>query len=325
MGRRTLGAVLVTALLTGCGTGSRPATPLSDRYGVNAQALLLLPAADQRRQIAAIAATGIRAVRIDVPWQEVEPSHGHVRTARVDAVVGALADAGIRVHPVLDYSARWASSVAGETLALPADRHAFAAFATLVVRRWGTRGSFWRGRSRALPFERYEIWNEPNLAFFSRGGVDPAAYARLVVAARGAIIAADPAAETVLGGLAQGAGPGDVAPAEFLAAALTAQPAMRGAIDAVGLHVYVHDAGALVSAVDELSAALDAEGLRGLPVELSEWGPRAPAPVRSSRRCASGSWPTARRRWRRRTAACASSLCTPGAARRSLSHCPRER
>ncbi len=56
-------------------------------------------------------------------------------------------------------------------------------FVRHVVGRYGPDGRFWREHPEldgGLAMRTWEVWNEPYLPMFSAGGVDPAAYARLV-------------------------------------------------------------------------------------------------------------------------------------------------
>ncbi len=93
--------------------------------------------------------------------------------------------------------------------------------------RW-RRGTAPAGRSgaririsTALPVQLYEIWNEPDNPEFWAPHPDAAAYAQLYAAARAAILAADPSARVLVGGL--------TLPARFLPAMLSRDAGVGGA------------------------------------------------------------------------------------------------
>jgi hypothetical protein len=111
--------------------------------------------------------------------------------AAFDRVVNRERAAGLQVLGLLDYSNTWgyrshATMPRAGMRRLSAD---FARYAAAVVRHF-------RGR-----ISRWEIWNEPNLKTFWRPAPDPAAYARLLTAAYGAIKRVDPHATVVIGGM----------------------------------------------------------------------------------------------------------------------------
>src|SRR5579875_2985546 len=81
----------------------------------------------------AMAADGIGVVRSDAPWGLAEPTppQGGVHTYKLsgaDEVVAALARAGLRWQPVLDYSASWDASVSGNIFSAPLTPSYFGAF-----------------------------------------------------------------------------------------------------------------------------------------------------------------------------------------------------
>jgi hypothetical protein len=289
---------LLTALLMTAPVGGGAERAPKELFGTNAQGVLASGGpATWAPKLAAMGAAGLSVVRFDARWGVIEPSgtaggaHRY-RWSAYDAIVRSLAQAHLRWYPVLDYSAPWASSRPGFPYYAPADPAAFAAFAGALAARYGRGGSFWRSNPRlpAKPVESYEIWNEENGGYFWRPAPDPGGYADLYLAARTAIRAHDPAAQAVVGGLTE---PGA---AEFLSGMLAARPALRGQIDAAGLHPYEQTA--QLSAVDvlDLRAALYGLGLGGVPIEITEvgWTTRGQGAVSDASRAADYRWLT---RW----------------------------
>ncbi len=255
----------------------------SERFGVNAQGLFLLPPREQEQQARLIARAGLRTVRLDLIWHVLQPSAGTaMRFERFDGLVLTLARAGIRVRPILDYSAGWASEVRGEQRALPRRASDFARYAATVAEHYGAEGTFWKKHTDVSPqpMTSFEIWNEPNLLGYSRGGINPRRYADLVVVAADAVRDVHPDAEIVLGGLADIEAEAGLrmGATRFLRSAVKAKPALVESVDAVGLHSYARSATGVAEAISRMVRALDATGMGSVAVELNEWGIDAQAP-----------------------------------------------
>jgi hypothetical protein len=268
----TLLLVALTAGLAAPAAASAEVAP--DWAGVNAQ--WLFPAYPQSggtwdANVDAMAAAGVRLVRLDAEWRRVEPvapdGAGHHYTwGFYDAVVATLARRGIRWYPIIDYSAPWSGQAAGEWRSPPASVAGYAGYAAALVHRYGRGGTFWAAHPElpAVPVAQWEVWNEENGAYFWPGGPDPARYADLYAAAKDAIDAIDPTATVVVGGLINhDAG-------RFLTAMFAARPAL--AVDAVGLHAYADTVAGVLAWVRAARAALTAAGRAPVPIEVTEVG-----------------------------------------------------
>jgi hypothetical protein len=221
-----------------------------------------------------VAADGIHLSRTDAFWQDAEsnPPQNGVHTydwAMSDFRARSLVRNGQRWLPVLDYSARWASSdPGGSEHAPPVDNADYAAFAAGFARRYGRGGSYWAEHPELprLPVTTYEIWNEPNLGWFWQPAPDAARYADMYVRARAAIRAVDPAATVVVGGLlADGAD-------DYVRAMYAARPDLRGNVDGLGLHPYSRTAAGVLQRVRSMRATLASLGDGGVPLYLTEFG-----------------------------------------------------
>jgi hypothetical protein len=182
-------ASLAAAALTGCGGGT-PGPVTVARPPASAPPLrvgLVVNALDAGRargaELAQVRALGVRGIREELRWGDVEVSPGQFRWGSFDALMTAAARARLHVLPLLLGTPAWAGS---SPLALPDDPAAFGAFAAHAAVRYGPGGTFWRERpaldARLAP-RWFELWNEPYTARFSTGGVDPARYAAMVRAA----------------------------------------------------------------------------------------------------------------------------------------------
>ena len=274
---RPLVSVLLAAL-TALAVAAHPAraaaTPVS---AMNGWSLHGLSSSDLSAQLTLMQSEGVSELRVDASWSTIEPNAPGAggpafSWGSEDAEVAALAAHSIRWLPILDYSAPWAASTTGDWRSPPADDAQYAAFAAAVASRYGPGGTFW-ALNPQLPYEpvtTYEVWNEENATYFWDTGPDPAGYARLYLAARSAIHAAQPQATVMTGGLTnpqQG-----ISALQFLHDMFTAVPSLAGNLDAVGVHPYAANAAGVVSFVVQVRDLLDAYGAGAAPIDVTEFG-----------------------------------------------------
>ena len=198
---------------------SAPAQLPKTFFGVNAGGPLLSGAVNLARQFNSMVANGVESMRVVFSWNEAQPyptwsdvptrerarfvdEHG-VPTSFVatDRIVGAAAERGLTVLPVVLYAPPWDAGRNPSGGFAPPDATApYAAYLRALVGRYGTHGSFWRDRRHKTPIRMWQIWNEPNLS-----GYWPqpfaSSYVRLLRVSHAAIKRADPSAKVVLGAL----------------------------------------------------------------------------------------------------------------------------
>ena len=151
-----------------------------------------------------LAARGVRYVRQEFRWTDMEPERGQIDWRTADRIFKATYNYHIQVLPVLVTTPVWAraSSGSNESPAIetmpPRNPQDFAAFAHAFAQRYAAHMP--DGTASILA---YQIWDEPNLsAMWGNGIISPAGYLKLLQAARGAIKSVDPTARIVLAGLA---------------------------------------------------------------------------------------------------------------------------
>jgi len=170
-----------------------PASPTyRGRVGVTGS-VVWLESEEQLDYLRRARETGLSWVREDFHWGAFEPQPGVWNWKVGDRLMRNAAITGVDVLASVAYSAEWAA--AGPTIYHPPkDPAAYADFCRRLVERYGPGGAFWRANTglSPRPLRAFEIWNEPWTSFFWRPQPDPAAYARLLRAAAGAIRAADP-------------------------------------------------------------------------------------------------------------------------------------
>lgn len=194
-------AITLAVLLAGCGSsGEQKSTTTqhaqrgSDFAGLYADDVFFGDASYRREAFARQRAAGVELLRQPFGWAD------YVRDPkRFDDFVGAAADAGIRVLPVLVGPDPGTSSGGG--MKPPSDPDRFAGWAALLVQRYGPGGSFWQGRGRSLPITSWQVWNEPNIEAWWAPKPDAAAYADLLGRTGAGIHEVDPDAEVVAAGL----------------------------------------------------------------------------------------------------------------------------
>ena len=271
-------------------------------FGVNAQSLVEWPAfwaptvqfptpvpqADP--YLGTLAADGVGVARTDAPWFWVQPSASTSLSdpaswAQLDAVVGELAQDGLRWQPVLDLAPAWAAQTpytpngctpVESRYLPPAGPTAFAAFAGALAARYGPGGTFWSTYGgTALPVTRYEIWNEPNVDAYWNNAPSAAQYVAIYNAARTQIRAADPTAQVLVGGIVWG-GQVNCQPAVTDDAgyiqAMFAAGGPSWPVDGIAVHPYGPAALNIVANLRREQQALQAVHRAGVPLEQTELG-----------------------------------------------------
>jgi hypothetical protein len=199
--RRALIAVLLVAL---CVPAAAQAAVARDFFGVMANGPLDQPSFPLDAESAAMRHDGIGTERMEIAWDLVEPSRGSYDFALADRKVLAAAGAGIDVLGLIVRCPAWAAKRPGSVFSPPRDRADYAAFARVLVARYGPGGTLWRRHPEvgARPVRAWQIWNEPNIAVYWTDQPFMRGYARLLSSAYTAIKRADPGATVVMAGLA---------------------------------------------------------------------------------------------------------------------------
>jgi polysaccharide biosynthesis protein PslG len=238
-----------------------------ERAGVAIPGIRLLYA-DPAPDLDRVAALGVRWVRFDAAWSEIEIARGTFDWARLDRGVAAAHARGLAVLLILGTTAQWARPPGAEWHhgpATPQQRAGFAAFAAQAAARY-------RGRVAA-----WEIWNEPNLPIAWSPAPDPEAYHALLAEAYRAIHAADPGAFVLSGGT--GGGPTGVATLDWYRALYDL--GLRDVCDAVAVHPYPDapdpDSGEMAGA-RRVRTLMNERGDAGKPL----WGTETGAPTGGS-------------------------------------------
>jgi hypothetical protein len=184
--------------------------------------------AELEQELAGIAATGARYLRMDFDWSHIGRREGALDWTATERVVRDAHACGLEVLGLLTYTPAWARPAGTGDHHPPTDPGDFAEFAAEAVRRF-----------RPLGVRTWEIWNEPNIDAFWEPAPDPRDYAALLTAAYAALKAVDPDARVLTGGLSPAPDASDgtrIAPDTFLEGVYAADG--DGHFDAIGHHPY---------------------------------------------------------------------------------------
>lgn len=241
----TFGAAAALSAIAGAGQpGAATADGRGMRVGVVPQRPLGQGETDRMRR------AGIESLRFWLPWSAVEAERDRYDWSGTDALMRELAAGGIDGLPFLFGTPQWAAErdhfpcKAGECVTwAPSSietRYAFAQFAATAVLRYGPGGSFWDAHPELepRPIRVWQVWNEPNLARFHEPDADASEYADLLRLTAGAIRAADPGAEVVLGGLFGPRSNARMIGARRFLKELYREPDIADSFDGIAVHPY---------------------------------------------------------------------------------------
>jgi hypothetical protein len=281
--RRTLSGALVFLWIIGALSGAWPTGAPTTKgtirvtSAVNGGAAMHLPSRALDVQLAAMKANGIRVVRGDAAWADIEPQPQGPTGPRWELValnewVKALAMHHLTWEPIIDFSVWWAKTCPG--FCAPASNSTYAAFAREIADQYGAHGVFWAQNPRVpyYPAHVFEIWNEENSAPFA---VPAARYASLYSAARTAIHSVDPGASVIVGGLADDSRSFSADrdyPAQYVEQMFASDPTLKGAVDGFGLHPFGSTASDVEHWVADFRAVLRSLGEGTAPIDITELG-----------------------------------------------------
>jgi hypothetical protein len=170
-------------------------------------------------ELARLRGANVRTFRMNLLWQKIEPSPPvgdcsvscrHTYDWRLfDARFRAAATRGVRILPVLLGSPSWAASRPQWQPNGRSAEQAFRDFARAAVSRYGPQGSLWSEApwSSASPAHAsvralyWQVWNEPNIKNYWRGGPNAGQYATMLKSTSRALRRASSDVRVVVAGL----------------------------------------------------------------------------------------------------------------------------
>lgn len=257
------------------GSGSVPTvgsgSSVSGIIGFAAAELLDQSSGVQMQQLAQMKTMGMNSVRVDASWAGGEPSQGNFNWSTLDRIMASVNAEGMTADLIIDGCPPWAAaSGATGQFAQPASAAQYAAWAGAVAARYSSQGAHY-----------YEIWNEPNIQQFWSPTPNPAAYTADLVAAYGAIKAADPSSTVISAGLSPAGNTGNTVDPVTFFQDMYADGA-GGHFDAAGDHPYSFPAtpdtdqqgawGEMGQTSPSLRSVMAAHGDSGKKIWITEYG-----------------------------------------------------
>lgn len=290
--------VALVGVATATPAASHGAATNPEFFGTNFSTLDRIDRANRPALFQMLSRSRMTINRIDARWADVEPvpTEGGSATyqwGRMDELIGAMAQQGLRASPSFRFPPTWAGGGVPNRV-LPDRYDDYGRMVAAFARRYGptfTRdgrlegGEFWRSRPDlpARPVLTYELWNEINLDDYAwstdaneTGNADPAAYAAMLEKAQPIIKAALPSA-IILGSLSWKDRPeeaGTDAMVPFYVSKLGANGGLA-LLDGMGFHPYAPDAQATLDLVVRLRGQLTAAGFPQMPIYADEAGQEA--------------------------------------------------
>ena len=204
-----LAAFTIAGLAAAAGASAQVATnsqtlaaaPYASRIGICTH-MRYFPLATISYQLQRISAGGVKWIREDFAWSQLEPTRGVYDWHLSDELMKGASSARVSVFPIIGLSPRWASSDpsgAGGSNWPPRDNADYARFVDAVIARYGRGGSFWKARPNLtpMPITAIQLWNEPWGFFSWKPDPDPVRYAALAKAGARAAKARDPQIKVV--------------------------------------------------------------------------------------------------------------------------------
>lgn len=200
------------------------------KFGLDYASTLMSESPKQiRTSLQDAVAVGAKWIRVDLPWESVQPTNAYsYNWNKFDVVADAAHSLGLKIDAILDATAYWDTTPACKrgmrdtTNCPPASNADFARFASAAAKRYQNRG-----------VGAWEIWNEPNMSGRWWPTPNAADYVQMLGTVTAAIRAADRNAFILMGGLAaveDNPGLGYVNQATFLRGVV----AIKGSLTNVG-------------------------------------------------------------------------------------------
>ena len=286
--RRMLTTVLALAMMaigaTSTGAALIPSRETVPFFGLGAEHGNI-SAAQRATDLDRQAATGVGTMRENLRWNDIEPSPGKFDFTKLDAIVKDMAVRGLRIMPDLIYAPDFYTAkpagATGSTQYPPKDPGSMAAFATKLVKRYGTHGTFWckpLGLLAAiglankdcvkpyLPVTTWQVWNEPDFPAWWGGKPDAAAYTQLLTVVSKAIHKADRHAMVMTAGLTNRV----VSTTDYLDQLYNDGAAKS--FDVLAFHPYGKTVSTVIDYIRLLRAATVRHGDGKKPIALTEYG-----------------------------------------------------
>lgn len=290
---------LIVAAVAVTPTSANAAASSAEFFGTNFSTLNAIAESKRPVTLAALRDSRMTLNRIDVHWDQIEPSEGQPASTRyrwtnMDGLIGAMAANGLRASPLFRFPPTWAGNGVPNAL-VPDHYDEFGQFIAAFAKRYGPlvrdaggavkTGVFWAARPDLTPrpVYTYELWNEANLDEYawstdsdSAGNADPEAYAAMAKIV-GPIVKTTLPQAKILASLSWKDRPEEAGTDKMVPNYVPKFAAYGGldALDGMGYHPYAPDAQGTIDLVVRLRQQLTAAGKPNLPIYADEAGQEA--------------------------------------------------
>ncbi|HEV7363880.1 MAG TPA: hypothetical protein VGN71_05765 [Solirubrobacteraceae bacterium] len=259
--------LLWLALPAGSAAAQRRQVP-SGFLGVNVGGPMIAPGFAASGEFAAMARAGVEAQRLPLYWTLMQPSQdGPIDFSVSDGLIGAAAAHGLRSLPTVMLAPPWAARDPNNAASPPRDPATYGAFLTVLARRYGRGGAFWRAHPELtpVPVRDWQLWNEPAQGRYWSEQPFASGYVALLRAARAGLKGVDPGAHIMLAALNSAA--------NFTAWGSLEQiyrAGGRGLFDEVAVNPFTARPGNVVRTVELVRQVMARHGDGRLPATLTE-------------------------------------------------------
>jgi hypothetical protein len=181
-----------------------------------------------------------------------------------DRIVALAAVHHLPVLPVIWRAPPWAARFPkGDQASPPSGVDPMANFSGALVRRYGPTGSFWTEHPQLprMPIRLWQVWNEPNITLFWDAQPFAPDYVALLRGVRTQILANDPGAKIVLGGLTNDSWNG---------LQHIYDEGGRGLFDYVAAHPFTKRVPGVITILRKLRAVMARNGDGAMPLMVTE-------------------------------------------------------
>ncbi|MBN1529342.1 MAG: hypothetical protein JW895_09805 [Thermoleophilaceae bacterium] len=218
-----------------------------------------------------MSSAGVESARTNFAWGDIQPVRGTTTFVKTDVLVGAAAEHGQILLPVVTSAPPWARKYPGKTGSPPKRVSDYTALLRALVSRYGPKGSFWTENATVpkRPIRQWQIWNEPNLPYqwarpkgqgFKK--IAPA-YGKLLKASRKTLKKADRGSKVVLAALTNFSW-------EDLAT-LYSRGHIKGAFDVAAINAYSNRPSDYLKIAGAVRKVLRRNGARKVPIWFTEF------------------------------------------------------
>jgi polysaccharide biosynthesis protein PslG len=196
-------AVLASALAAGA-LAAPSAMAQKDFMGIAADDVFQQTGSYRSTNLAGIRRAHVGLIRQVFNWSQTKESPGDYTIQYHDQYVADVAIHGLSVMPVLTHAPEFYKLPGSKRGAnRPTDLAQMAAWAQVLVRRYGPNGTLWSDNPglRKVPIRVWQIWNEPSLDVYWGPRPNAREYAEMLRVVGRAIKEVDPGAEIVAAGL----------------------------------------------------------------------------------------------------------------------------